>query len=194
MTSDQESLRAFVSNSLSLSDDEWTDFASIWSPFSTKRKELITTPGSIENYLYFVVEGVQRVYYYDENEKEVTLVLTYAPSFGSVLDSFLLRQPGKYYYEALTPSTFLRAHYDQLMAVADKHPKIDTYIRQSTAIALSGLLERMVELQCFSNTQKLSSLLRRSPHILQLVPHKYLANYLGIDPTNFSKLLNNVKL
>jgi hypothetical protein len=36
--------------------------------------------------------------------------------------------------------------------------------------------------------------LQRSPHILQLVPHKYLANYLGIDATNFSKLLNRVRI
>ena len=32
------------------------------------------------------------------------------------------------------------------------------------------------------------------PHLLQLVPHKYLANYIGIDATNFSKLINSVRI
>jgi hypothetical protein len=36
--------------------------------------------------------------------------------------------------------------------------------------------------------------LQRSPHILNLVPHKYLASYLGMDATNFSKLLGSVKI
>ncbi len=60
--------------------------------------------------------------------------------------------------------------------------------------ALSGVMERLVEVQAFSSEERFRSLLRRSPHILQLVPHKYLANYLGIDATNFSKLLNRVKI
>jgi hypothetical protein len=57
---------------------------------------------------------------------------------------------------------------------------------------ISGLEERLVEIQCFNSEDKLRSLLKRSPHILQLVPHKYLASYLGIDATNFSKLINKI--
>jgi hypothetical protein len=34
---------------------------------------------------------------------------------------------------------------------------------------------------------------RRSAHLLQRVPHKYIASYLGIDATNFSKLYNTVR-
>ena len=59
---------------------------------------------------------------------------------------------------------------------------------------MAGVLERLVELQCFSAEEKFRKLLRRSPHLLQLVPHKYLANYLGMDATNFSKLINKVKI
>lgn len=59
-------------------------------------------------------------------------------------------------------------------------------------VALAGELERLAELQCFSSEEKFKKLLTRSPHILNIVPLKYLANYLGIDPTNFSKLINRV--
>ena len=74
------------------------------------------------------------------------------------------------------------------------NPAIATMIRQGVTHALSGVLERLVELQCYSSTDKFKQLLHRSPHILQLVPHKYLANYLGINATNFSKLINNVMI
>jgi hypothetical protein len=35
---------------------------------------------------------------------------------------------------------------------------------------------------------------QRSAFLLQLVPHKYIASYLHIDPTNFSKLFNTVRI
>ncbi len=65
----------------------WEAFAGIWHPFSARRKTPITVAGEVENYLYFVVEGVQRVYYFDDQNREATLVFTYATSFGGVLDS-----------------------------------------------------------------------------------------------------------
>ena len=177
-----------------LSAEAWDDFAAIWEPYTAKRKEVITLQGSTEKYLYFVTEGVQRIYYFDEQGREATIIFTYAPSFGGVLDSLLMQQPSKYYCEALTASTFIRAKHSDLQRLMLKHKEIETLIRQGVTSSLSGVLERLVELQCFSSEEKFRKLLQRSPHILQMVPHKYLANYLGIDATNFSKLINRVKI
>ncbi len=176
-----------------LSDEAWEDFAACWKALSVKRKETITKAGEKEAYLYFVTEGVQRIYYLD-NTRESTIILTYAPSFGGVMDSFLLQSPSRFYYESLTPSVFLRADYASIAALMDKHPDILKLVHKGVTQAFSGLLERMVELQCFSSEEKFKKLLQRSPHILTLVPHKYLANYLGIDATNFSKLINSVRI
>lgn len=177
-----------------LSDNAWDDFAAIWESCTVKRKEVITTSGSTEKYLYFVTEGVQRIYYFDEQDREATIIFTYAPSFGGVLDSLLMQQPSKYYCEALTASTFIRAKHSDLQKLMLQHNEIETLIRQGVTSSLSGVLERLVELQCFNSEEKFRKLLQRSPHILQMVPHKYLANYLGIDATNFSKLINRVKI
>jgi len=56
------------------------------------------------------------------------------------------------------------------------------------------VLERQVELLSFSAEEKFKTLLKRSPHVLQLIPHKYLASYLGIDASTFSKLLATVRI
>lgn len=155
---------------------------------------IISEARQVEKYLYFVTGGVQRVYYLDDDGREATVVLTYPFSFGGVADSFLCQQPSHYYYETLSPSTFLRTSHDELQTVRMEHASVDLLLQHASHYALSGVLERMVELQCFSSEEKFRKLLSRSPHILQLVPHKYLANYLGIDPTNFSKLINKVKI
>jgi hypothetical protein len=59
---------------------------------------------------------------------------------------------------------------------------------------LSGVLERQIELQSYSAEERFKTLLRRSGHVLTLIPHKYLASYLGMDATNFSKLLSSVRV
>jgi CRP-like cAMP-binding protein len=187
-------LKQLVQATHPLPEEDWLALAAIWKPFSAKRKETITAVGEKEKYLYFVLAGVQRVYYFDEQNREATLVFTYAPSFGGVLDALLLQQPARYFYETLTPSVFLRAAFTDLQVLMETRPAIEINIRKGITYALAGLLERLVELQCYSSEEKFKKFLQRSPHMLQLVPHKYLANYLGIEATNFSKLMNKVKL
>ncbi|MBX2956597.1 MAG: Crp/Fnr family transcriptional regulator [Cyclobacteriaceae bacterium] len=170
------------------------DLYSIWSEHRVKRKEIITAAGDVEKYLYFVTDGVQRIVYQDDQNRESTLVFSYAPSFGGVIDSFFLQKPSVYYFESLTPSAFLRAPFEAVNQCAQKHHCVSEALRLGVIQAFSGLLERMAELQCFTSEEKFKQLLKRSPHILTLVPHKYLANYLGIDATNFSKLINSVRI
>jgi len=84
-----------------------------------------------------------------------------------------------------------KADFDKIQ---EKHKNIKKAIEKALHLGFSGTMTRLAELQCLSSEEKFNKLLHRSPHILQLIPHKYLANYIGIDPTNFSKLLNSVKL
>jgi len=189
-----QQLQKFISPIHPLSEEEWNAFASIWQPFSAKRKTVLTAVGETEKYLYFVTEGVQRAFYLGENEKEATIVFTYAYSFSGVADSFLLQQPSKYFLETLTKSEFIRTTHHQLQDLMDRYHNFEKLIRIATNYTLAGVLERQIELQCFSAEQKFRTLLKRSPHVLTLIPHKYLASYLGIDATTFSKILGTVRM
>ncbi len=184
----------FVSKLHSLQDDEWQDFSRIWQTVSYKRKTVLTTAGEVERHLYFVVEGVQRAFYIGDKHPECTIVFTYPFSFSGVADSFLTQTPSRYFLETLTASKMLRTTYRQVQQLMDKHHNIERLIRIATSFALMGALERQVELMSFSAEEKFKILLKRSPHVLQLIPHKYLASYLGLDPTTFSKLLSTVRI
>lgn len=188
-------LKFVVSQVHNLTSEEWKDFEVIWQPFDCKRKTILTRAGETEKYLYFVLEGVQRAFYVKEdNDKDATLVFTYAGSFSGVVDSFLNQQPSKYFLETLTTSSFIRTTFNQLNALMKKHHNMETFVRKSLAYTLAGVLERQIEMQCFSAEEKFKILLKRSPHILQIIPHKYLASYLALDATTFSKLLATVRI
>lgn len=176
-----------------LDPESWNAFSKIWLPVTYKRKSVITAAGEVEKYLYWVTEGVQRGFHLHQS-KEATIVFTYPYSFSGIIDSFLLQQPSRYYLEAITSSRFLRASWQQVEACRKSHPAIGELMYKSLCFTTSGILERQIELMVYSAEEKFRTLLGRSPHILQMVPHKYLASYLGIDATTFSKLLGTVKL
>ena len=189
-----ENLKAYLAKIYPLTEEELAALTANWQPLTLKRKVVLTAAGETERYLYFVLDGVQRAFYLGEGNKEATIVFTYAPSFSGVADSFLTQTPSLYFLETLTASRLLRIHYDEVTALMEKYPAVQKLFFKASAFALKGALERHIELQCFTNEEKFRTLFRRSPHLLNLVPHKYLASYLGIDATNFSKLLASVKI
>ncbi|WP_291919972.1 Crp/Fnr family transcriptional regulator [Chitinophaga sp.] len=176
-----------------LPEREWEAFAEVWTPVQYKRKEVLTVAGEVEKYLYFVITGVQRIFSLDD-DKEATLLFSYTGSFSGVMDSFQLQRPSPWYLETLTQSELLRMNYADFNRLTLEFPLIERLVRIGTVGALSGVLERHRELLSFTAEQKFRKLLTRSPQVLQLIPHKYLASYLGLDPATFSKLLSTVKL
>lgn len=191
---DTEALRQFITSVYPLKEDELETLLAIWQPFECKRKTILTTAGETEKYLYFVLEGVQRGFYIGNDNQEATIVFMYPPSFSGIADSFLTQTPSKFFLETLTASRFLRTTYRQLDELMRQYPNILRMVVQLTGFVLKGVLERQIELQCFSAEEKFRTLLKRSPHVLQIIPHKYLASYLGIDASTFSKLLGTVRL
>lgn len=176
-----------------LDDEAWQELSQCWTEIEVKRKQILTRTGDTEKFLYLVLDGVQRAYF-QHGEKEATLVFSYAPSFSGVIDSFFTQTPSKFHLETLTQSKLLRIHYDAMMALMEKHRSIERWVRIALMSVLAGTLQRQTELMAFTAEEKFTTLLRRSPQVLNLIPHKYLASYIGVDPTTFSKMMASVKI
>ena len=169
-----EHLKQFVSAIHPLSTEEWERFSAIWQPGEAKRKTILTAKGETERTLYFITEGVQRAYYLTHEDKEATIVFTYPFSFSGVADSFLTQTPSNYFFETLTQSQYLKTNYTQINALSLEFPNFARMLSMATAHALKGALQRQIELQTFSAEEKFTTLLKRSPQVLRLIPHKYL--------------------
>ncbi|MBY0425449.1 MAG: Crp/Fnr family transcriptional regulator [Cytophagales bacterium] len=152
----------------------------------------IVVPGQIQKELYFVNKGVQ-MSYFDMDQKSHVIAFTYAPNLCAIPESFSQQIPSKYFLTSVTDSELEYITYEELHQVFDQSPSIERLFRKMTEIILSGLINRHIELHTLTIEQRYKAFCQRSAHLLHLVPHKYIASYLGIDPTNFSKLYNQVK-
>ncbi|WP_295772572.1 Crp/Fnr family transcriptional regulator [uncultured Mucilaginibacter sp.] len=162
-----------------------------WQVVNCKRKLNLTIEGDTERYLYVVSEGVQRCYC-NYQGKETTIVFFYPGSFGGVVDSYLLQRASTMNFETLTSSRLLRISNTHFMQVTEQYPQVERWLRILLSHTLAGVLERQKELSVYSATDKLNALFKRSAFIFNLVPHKYLASYIGVDPATFSKLLGKM--
>jgi CRP-like cAMP-binding protein len=153
----------------------------------------MTQSGYTEHYLYFVKEGIQKSYYLN-NGKEHVMFFAYAPSFSGVMESFLTQKPSKYDLETITDSQFLRISYTKHEQLLKKHRELETLFRKITELMLTGIIERHHELLAFNVETRFKRFVKRSPHLLNMVSQKEIASYLRIDPTNFSRLINTIKI
>ena len=149
-----EKLRQLTLGISSLPEADWTVFAGLFESFAAGRKVTLTAAGQHEKYLYFVLEGVQRIFLNWEDGREATLVFTYPPSFSGVLDSIMLCTPSRYDFETLSASRFLRAPVSEMNLLITQRPAVAELIRKGLSHALSGLLERLAELQSCSSEEK----------------------------------------
>ncbi len=169
------------------------EYLSHWMEYTVPKKNIMTAPGETERYTYFVLSGIQKSYYLNENKQHV-IAFTYPPSFSGIPDSFLSQTPSKYFLETITESSFLRLSFEKHQQLMQEYREIETLYRKATELVLIGMIQRHHELMAFDINQRFTSFAQRSSHLFNLVTHKDLASYLRIDPTNFSKLFNTIKI
>lgn len=175
-------------------DDEILEqYIKHWSDCSYPKKHILTEEGNTQKDLYFILEGFQKSYYLNDG-KEYIMAFTYAPSFSGIPESFFTQTPSKYFLETITPTRLLKISYDKHMKLLQEYRPIETLFRTATERILFGLTERHYELMAYDIEKRFKSFFKRSPHLLNQIPHKDLASYLRINATNFSKLLGKVKI
>jgi CRP-like cAMP-binding protein len=160
---------------------------------SFEKGEDIIVPGKVQRELYFVNTGVQ-LSYFDVKDKPQVIAFTYPPNLCAIPESFQFQAPSKYFLTCLTQSEMDSISFDALQDLFEESRHIERLFRKMTEAVLAGVLNRHVELHSLTMEERFRAFCRRSPHLLQLVPHKLIASYLGIDPTNFSKLYNRIKI
>lgn len=176
-----------------IADSILTDYTNAWQEVTVPKKTLLTKEGQTQKELLFVVEGIQKSYYLNDG-KEHVIAFTYAPSFSGIPESFFTQSPSNYHLKTISDSVLLKISYQEHMRFLHEHRPIESLYRKALEHLLGGLVTRHHELMAFSIEERFRAFTKRSPHLLNLVPHKDIASYLRIDPSNFSKLMGTVKI
>ena len=182
-------IQAFLQQIYPVEDAILEAYLSHWRPYTVPKKTIMTAPGEVERYMYFVIKGIQKSYYLDDHKQHV-IAFAYPPSFSGIPESFFNQSPSRYFLETLTDIHFLRLPYEQHQQLLTEHRPIETLFRKATEAFLTGVLQRLHELMAHDMETRFRDFVQRSPHLLQMVAQKDLASNLRMDSCNFSKLMN----
>lgn len=158
---------------------------------SLKRNEFLTNIGQTEQHLYWVIEGNLKIYYLHDGE-EACVGFAYPETLVCSYPSFIKKKPTQYAIQAIKPCRLIgiqREHFYQLFS---QYNELETAWRKLTEEALLGRMDREVEMLTFTPAERFERLFKRSPHIFQLIPHKYIASYLRMSPETFSRVKKRV--
>ncbi|OEK03228.1 hypothetical protein BFP97_17610 [Roseivirga sp. 4D4] len=180
-------LRASFERYIKPTDEEFRLFARHWTPFSFEKNTIITDFGETEHYFYYVHKGLIRGYFL-KNGVEYNLGFSYDGEYSGVYDSFIAQQPSTWTLETISNSSGLRIEYNKLMELLDEHRLMERWIRLFYQQVLVGFGIFTKSILGDSAEERFNRLMNQSPHVLQMIPQKHLASYLGMTPETFSRM------
>ena len=173
---------------IKLSNDEKIAFSNLVHVVDFEKKTKILAAGQICRYEYFVLSGCVRTYYYDEDVNEHTTMFAPAGWWTGNLKSFVGETPSEHFLECLENSTLIRLTKSSLEELYRQIPKFERYFRILLQNRLLATQDRISNHLSSSAEERYQKFLSAYPDLLQRVPLKHVASYLGITPTYLSRL------
>ncbi|MDB4340044.1 Crp/Fnr family transcriptional regulator [Crocinitomicaceae bacterium] len=142
---------------------------------SVKKGDILQYKGDVSNKIYSVEKGLLRTYSIDEKGKEH--IFMFAPEGWIVADASTINGPADLFIEAMENSELI-VQDNELFVKANPIALIKR---------IAVLQKRAIMLMSATAIDRYQSFIETYPNIVQRVPQKMIASYLGITPEALSK-------
>jgi CRP-like cAMP-binding protein len=181
-------LRKYLEGRISLSPEQEELVNSCFKPISARRNEILVPKGSIARQIYFVVKGCLRIFLISEDGTESTRYLVFDGHIGTAFPSFILRQPSVAAIQSLEPSELLALSYADRETLMKTIPGWETMERKAIELEYIASIQRIESFITLDARARYQQLLQRNPEIIQRLPSRIVADYLGISQETLSRL------
>lgn len=133
----------------------------------------------------YLEKGVMRGFVVDNDGNEVTthfyleddmLIGSYIPNVNALMNM-----------EALEDCIVSLADFSTIMSYVNRDEEITAIISRAYEKLNTQLQSRLVSLLNLDSTEKYALFLKEYPNLINRIPHYYIANFLGITPTQLSR-------
>ena len=179
-----------IARHIPLSEEDKSYLLSFLQSKKLKRKTFLRQEGDISKAAVFVTSGLLRMYSIDKNGFEH--ILQFAPPGWWIGDikSYVTQQPGNLYIDALEDSEILileKAHLDSLY---ERVPAFERFFRILAENSLATYQQRLVENLSLPAIDRYNNFCRLYPSLIECLPQKQVAAYIGVTPEFLSKMLS----
>jgi CRP/FNR family transcriptional regulator, anaerobic regulatory protein len=147
--------------------------------------------GDFSKKVGFILEGLIRFYHLKDGE-EYNLVFKHEFQMASSFECIVLKQATSYSYEALEDTLLLVFDYDQMEELFAQNQRLERFgryfIQQELAMAVKVFEKHLF----YSPEERYLKFLEEYPHLMNRVPLKHLASFMGVTPVSLSRIRKRV--
>lgn len=180
-----------LNSGLRLTQEEQQFFCEHFRCEKIKKNEFTIKIGDYEKYLYFVESGILRYWTtLEENDpdKEVTFWFSFPGEFANSYFSLKVNQPSVINIQAITDCIIWKLPKKDLVDLYRTSLNINKIARIILEDALCRKINRENLLLGSSAENIYKDLVTRNKELLQNIPLKYIASYIGITPQRLSQI------
>lgn len=159
----------------------------ICTPLTIKKNKDLQPIGHTCKTIYFVVSGGLRIYYYKESI-DVTESFELENSIVARAESLFSGRASRKAIQSIEDTELIAIDANRLFELYDTHHELERLFRKIFEKAYVKTVNRIESLQFHTAEERYYQLMNDYPEVLQRVPLKYIASYLGITQVSLSRI------
>ncbi|MEL6536856.1 MAG: Crp/Fnr family transcriptional regulator [Bacteroidota bacterium] len=186
------SFRTYCQQFFSFTDAQWANTLLFFERVEVPEHFLLLEEGKVCSHFYFLEQGLVRFFVWDDGVDR-TKYFSLAPQLFTSTESFARQLPAQENIQTLEPCALWRISREQMDELYGRVPEWNTLIRKLLAEVAAATDEEMKVAKYEQARDRYQSLLTEAPELIQRVPLKHLATYLGIAPESLSRIRRQIQ-
>ncbi len=137
--------------------------------------------------IYFINKGLARIYYLKDGI-DITESFAFENNIIARVESLFTGKPSRKAIQILEDAEIVAINANQLFKLYDTFPEIERLFRKIFEAAYVDTVNRIEGMQFHTAEERYKALISEAPNVLQRVPLKYVASYLGITQVSLSRI------
>lgn len=159
----------------------------ISSVIELKKNTILQPIGHTCKTIYFLNKGIARIYYLKDGI-DITESFALENNIIARVESLFTGNPSRKAIQILEDAELIAINSVQLFQLYDQFPDIERLFRKIFEAAYVDTVNRIESIQFHTAEDRYNALLAEAPGIIQRVPLKYIASYLGITQVSLSRI------
>ena len=152
-----------------------------------QKGDKLITEGQVNQNVYFIKSGILRNYLMREGV-DITTWFFFTNDFITTFESFQLQIPGIETSEALTDCELVYISFEELEKLNNTSHQWERISRVFIMKYAIQQGERLLMMHTMNAEEKYDYLIKNFPQVVQNIPNKFVASYLGITRETLSRI------
>jgi CRP-like cAMP-binding protein len=183
-----QSILQNIAKHISLTSNEEALFLSKTKTKHLKAKTILLSSGEIADCTYFVNSGILRSFNINDNIIEHVLHFACEGWWIGDMYSYISGKPGNLFIEVLEDAEVVIITKENHQELYKEIPKLERFFRILAENSLVSHQERLMDNLSLSAEERFEKFCSKYPTLIQKIPQKQIASYIGVTPEFFSKM------